>query len=143
MGLKPKRRELKEPSVFVNQTTGQWVCEWQEYAEDGSLKQRRESYRQKLIKAGKAGTLAEQRKAAEARKKEILAERRREANLTKAERNQRHLSPRELKEAKVAFTMLDDLPPRYRKLADAVQAYKAQLRLPMDTPPLEEAIELF
>lgn len=143
MALKPKRKVLREPTVFQNKTTGQWVCEYEAFDENGKIKKARKSFKQDLIKEGKEGTRTEQHTAALAFKEAIVQKQKKEFNQSRAERQQKILSARELNEAKTAFGLLAQLPANKRDLIEAVSRYVESVKLEKDTPPLEECLKIF
>ncbi|WP_269538028.1 hypothetical protein [Cerasicoccus fimbriatus] len=143
MPLKPKRKALREPSVFKNETTNQWVCEFEEFDEAGKIVTRRRSFRQSLIKDGKEGSLPEQRAAALTFKKELIQKHEKEYNLSRAERQQKILSPKQLEQAKTAFGLLEQLPKKQQDIIKAVTEYVSACK-PIDaSPSLEMCLQIF
>lgn len=143
MTLKPKRKSLRNPSVFKNETTGQWVCEYEEYNNDGKIVPRRKSFKQQLKKEGKPGTLAEQRAAAHAFQKELIQKQRKDHNLSRTEREQKILTPKQLKAAKTAFGILSRLPKQKQDIIEAAKRYVDECRLEKDSPAFDFCMDLF
>lgn len=143
MALKPKRKTLPQPTVFINKKTKQWVCEYPEFDEEGKLKFPRKSFRQVLRKEGKEGTLEEQKRAANDFKAALIAKRKKEFNLSRAEREQRILSARELNEAKAAFAILAKLPKKQQSLIEAAKSYVANCKPVDQSPKLYDCFRIF
>jgi len=143
MPLKPKRKTLPNPTVFLNKGTNQWVCEYPEINEEGKLKHPRKSFRRELRKEGKEGTLEEQEQAANDFKAALIAKRKKEFNLSRSEREQRVLSARELNEAKAAFAILAKLPKKQQSLIDAAKSYVAAYKPKDQSPRLSDCFAIF
>lgn len=143
MPSKPKRKKLPKPSVFKNASTNQWVCEYHEYDDKGLPKARRKSFVRDLKKQDVDPTIAAQRKAALAFEKDLLADRKQNERLDRREREQTHLTPQQLREAKAAFAIFDQIPDRNKSLVDAVMVYRDHLKLAVDSPRLDECIGIF
>lgn len=104
---------------------------------------RRKSFQRELKQEGKAGTLSEQREAALAFKKEMLAQKKEQERMLRREREQSYLTPKQLREAKAAFAIFDEIPDRNKSLVDAVVLYREHLKLAVDSPLLQDCIDIF
>ncbi|WP_269537000.1 tyrosine-type recombinase/integrase [Cerasicoccus fimbriatus] len=143
MLAKPKRPSLPKPSVFKNATTGQWVCEFYEFDDKGKLKAKRKSFVRDLKREGKEATLTEQRSAALAMQEAVLKEQKERERLIRREREQTYLTARQLREAKAAFAIFDQIPDRNKSLVDAVILYREHLKLAQDSPYLDDCVNIF
>lgn len=143
MLTKTKRPTLPKPSVFKNASTGQWVCEYHEFDDKEKPRARRKSFVRELKREGKKATLTEQRTAALAMQEAILDERKKQERLIRREREQKHLTARQLREAKAAFAIFDQIPDRNKSLVDAVVLYRDHLKLAKDSPSLDDCVKIF
>ncbi len=140
---KPKRRTLPTPSVFKSTAKNQWVCEYHEFDEKGQVRTRRKSFLRELRATGVEGNLTEQREAALRMKKQLITAERDKNRLRRRELDQTFLTAKQLREAKAAFAIFDEIPDRNKSLVDAVVLYREHLRLAIDSPPLQDCIDIF
>ncbi len=139
----PKRRTLPKPSVFRNASTDQWVCEYHEYDDKGQPRARRKSFVRDLKREGKEATLTEQRTAALAMRDELLKQQSEQKRKERREHEQTHLTPVQLREAKAAFAIFDQIQYRHKSLVDAVIQYRDSLERYEDTPQLADCVGIF
>ncbi|MBC2595411.1 site-specific integrase [Ruficoccus amylovorans] len=141
MQPKPKRRKLPKPSVF--KYGDRWVCEYYLFDEEGRPKPSRKSFVRDLQRQGQEPTLEAQRTAAINYRDAILKEKREQERLERREREQTYLTLAELKEAKVAFGIFNQIPSRSKSLVDAVILYREHLKLAEDSPSLKHCVQVF
>lgn len=141
MRPKPRLRKLPKPSVFLHQE--RWVCEYYEFDENSRPIAKRKAFFRDLKNQGKQATAAEQKAAATAFADQIQKQQKEAYSFARREKEQKHLTPAQLKEAKAAFAIFDQIPNRNKSLVDAVILYRESLKLVIDTPPLEMAIDAF
>lgn len=143
MALKPKKKALMVPSVFLDKKTGRFVCDYQEFDSEGKIKDRRKGFRHLLIKEGKEGSLEEQEAAAEQFKQSLLRSYEKEHNLSRAERNQKILSAKQLNDAKAAYAILEKLPKKDQSLIEAAKCFVADYKPIDQTPKLADCFRIF
>jgi integrase len=142
MRAKPKRKSLPKPSVFKH--GDRWVCEYYCFdAESGRPKAVRRSFARELVRQGIEPSVSNQRRAALTLRDEILKKRSEEERLQRREREQTYLTLKELKEAKAAFAIFNQIPLRNKSLVDAVIQYRDNLKLAADSPPLRQCVDIF
>lgn len=138
---KPKRKGLPNPSVF--KTNNRWVCEYYYFDDEGRRKPCRKSFARPLKCEGIEPTLQAQRKAAIEFRDCILKENKEQERLNRREREQKYLTLAQLKEAKAAFVVFDEIPFRKKSLLEAVILYRESLKLAVDSPLLRIAVDIF
>jgi len=143
MPPKPKRKTLPKPSVFKSTSKNLWVCEYHEFDDKGQILTRRKSFVRELKKQDLKGDLAEQRAAALQLKKDLIEKNRETERLRRREREQTYLTPKQLREAKAAFAVFNEIPDRGKSLVDAVIVYREHLRLAVDSPALQDCVDIF
>ncbi len=138
---KPARKSLPNPSVFKVGVT--WVCEYYYFDEEGRRKPRRKSFLRDLKRVDIEPTLQAQRKAANEFRDAMLKEKKEQERLNRRDRDQKYLTLSQLKEAKAAFIVYDDIQYRKKSLLEAVILYRESLKLAVDSPLLRIAVEVF
>jgi len=138
---KPARKSLPNPSVF--KLGDNWVCEYYYFDDEGRRTPRRKSFARDLRREGIEPTQQAQRKAASEFRDAMLKERKEQERLKRREREQKYLTLAQLKEAKAAFVVYDDIRYRKKSLLEAVILYRESLKLAVDSPLLRIAVEVF
>jgi hypothetical protein len=142
----PKRRTpgFWKPSVFFWEDRNQWAVEYVETdTETGRHKKTRKTFLKELNSRGKQGTHLEQKETAKEFANARLAELEKDKRETHAERRQTKLSRDQLRQAKAAFAVFDQIPYRDKSLVDAVVQYRENLKLAVDSPQLETCVKIF
>ena len=142
----PKRRTpgFSKPSVFFWEDRNQWAVDYVSTDPDtGRDKDSRKTFLKELTSQGKEGTPAEQKQAAEAFAAGRLAELKRDKRETQVERRQTKLSRDQLRQAKAAFAVFDQIQYRDKSLVEAVVQYRENLKLAVDSPQLAVCVKIF
>ncbi|MCX6952539.1 MAG: hypothetical protein NTV51_10305 [Verrucomicrobia bacterium] len=144
MGTKRRIPGFWEPSVFFWEDRDQWAVEYLETdAETGRHRKARKTFLKELKAQGRAGSHSEQKDAANAFKAARSGELRQEKKETHLERRQTKLSRDKLNQAKAAFAIFDQIPYRDKSLVEAVNQYRQNLKLAVDSPQLATCVKIF
>lgn len=142
----PKRRTpgFWKPSVFFWEDRNQWAVDYVSTDPDtGRDKESRKTFLKELTSQGKEGTPTEQKEAAEAFAAGRFAELKRDKRETQVERRQTKLSRDQLRQAKAAFAVFDQIQYRDKSLVEAVVQYRENLKLAVDSPQLAVCVKIF